>query len=289
MRIVSLIASSTEIVHALGCGDQLVGRSHECDYPEAVQKLPVCSEPKFDIHGTSREIDDRVKETVQGSGSVYRVDTSMLKSLRPDVIITQDHCEVCAVSLKDVENAVCDWGDAKPEIVTLLPNNLEDVWSGIQHIADALSIQKRGNDCIKQYQERIRMISEKAKALKASPTVACLEWLDPLMAGGNWVPELVELLGGKDLFGTPGKHSPWMEWDALTAKDPDLIVVLPCGWGIAKIIPEMAALTRKPEWGTSLLIVVSVTMDTVAQVQSHLLAHQYEGLIKKAKLRGRRA
>ncbi len=248
MRIVSLIASSTEMVHALGCGDQLVARSHECDYPESVRRLPVCSEPKFNIEGTSREIDDRVKAAVKESGSVYRIDAAKLKSLRPDVIITQDHCEVCAVSLKDVENAVCNWGDNRPEIVTLLPNDLKDVWSGMQRIADALGIAEKGRARIQQYQERMQAISQKARDLTASPRVACLEWLDPLMAGGNWVPELVALLGARDLFGTPGKHSPWMQWDELKSADPDFIIILPCGWDIVRTLPEMKALTDRPDW-----------------------------------------
>ena len=141
MKIVSLIASSTEIVCRLGCEAQLVGRSHECDYPESVRSLPECSRPKFDIHGNSREIDDRVKETLKTSNSVYAVDVDRLKSLRPDVIITQDHCEVCAVSLKDVENAICSFPDPKPRIVTLLPNSLTDVWSGIERIAEAVAFR----------------------------------------------------------------------------------------------------------------------------------------------------
>ncbi|MDP3921330.1 MAG: cobalamin-binding protein [Candidatus Omnitrophota bacterium] len=249
MRIVSLIPSSTEIVHALGCGDQLVGRSHECDFPAVVKSLPTCSEPKINIEGTSREIDDRVKETVSDSGSVYRIDAKALKALEPNVIITQDHCEVCAVSLKDVENAVCDWADdAKPEIVTLLPNNLEDVWSGIRRIAGALKVKDRGDDLINSYRERMQAISQKAKSIGGHPRVACLEWLDPLMAGGNWIPELLALLGAEDLFGRPGEHSPWMKWEELVGQDPDVIVVLPCGWGIEKSRLEMAAVTQKAEW-----------------------------------------
>ena len=127
-RVVSLIASATEIVCALGFEDQLVGRSHECDFPESVKRLPVCTEPKFDVEGSSYEIDQRVKAVLQEGLSVYRVHADLLKQLAPDVIVTQSHCEVCAVSLRDVERAVCDWLDARPQVVSLAPNGLADVW-----------------------------------------------------------------------------------------------------------------------------------------------------------------
>ena len=139
-RIVSLIASATEIVCALGCEDQLVGRSHECDYPPSVQRLPVCTAPKFDVHGTSYEIDQRVKAIVQEGLSVYRVDGDMLRRLRPDVIVTQSQCEVCAVSERDVEQAVCDWLDGQPRIVSLKPDKLSDVWEDIHRVAGVLDV-----------------------------------------------------------------------------------------------------------------------------------------------------
>ena len=248
MKIVSLIASSTEMVCALGCKDQLVGRSHECDYPESVATLPVCSQPRFEIQGSSREIDERVKETLNTATSVYEIDAERLRSLKPDVIITQDHCEVCAVSLKDVENAVCTFPDPKPAIVTLLPNNLNDIWTGAQRIATAIGVPERGKEVIRTYQERMRAIQQKVSGVERRPSVACIEWLDPLMPAGNWVPELVELAGGINLFGEAGKHSPWMEWKELKAKDPDIILIMPCGWDIPKAREEMAALIQKPGW-----------------------------------------
>src|SRR6516164_4497082 len=131
-RIVSLIASATEIVCALGFEGQLVGRSHECDYPESVKRLPVCTAPKFDTSGSSRDIDERVKGLVQDGLSVYQVDEALLRELRPDVIVTQSHCEVCAVSQKDVAEAVCGWLGSRPRVVSLAPNALADVWTGIR-------------------------------------------------------------------------------------------------------------------------------------------------------------
>src|SRR5579863_8403967 len=155
MRIVSLIASATEIVCALGFEASLVGRSHECDHPPGVLQLPACSEPKFNIHGTSLEIDERVKSIVRESLSVYRVDAEKLKALKPDIIITQDHCEVCAVSLKDVQEAVCDWVGEEVKIVTLRPNALADVWQGIKEVADALGQPDQAEKLIRRSQERM--------------------------------------------------------------------------------------------------------------------------------------
>src|SRR5947209_2890705 len=137
-RVVSLIASATEIVCALGFEGQLVGRSHECDFPESVKRLPVCTERKFDVEGSSSEIDRRVKGVLQDGLSVYRVYADLLKQLRPDLIVTQSHCEVCAVSQRDVERAVCDWLGTRPQVVSLAPNALADVWESIRQVADPL-------------------------------------------------------------------------------------------------------------------------------------------------------
>jgi iron complex transport system substrate-binding protein len=247
-RIVSLIASATEIVCSLGFEDSLVGRSHECDFPASVKRLPVCTEPKFIVQGTSAEIDRRVKAILAQSLSVYRVDAEKLRELRPDVIVTQTQCEVCAVSLKDVETAVCDWIDSKPRIVSLAPNALADVWKDIRLVAEALNAADRGETLIARLQERMADIAAVAQVQPVRPTVACIEWIDPLMSAGNWVPELVELAGGMILFGQAGKHSPRMTWEQLVTADPEVIFVMPCGWDIAKSRQEMAVLTAKPQW-----------------------------------------
>ncbi len=248
MRVVSLIASATEMVCALGCGDRLVGRSHECDYPPWVQKLPRCTAPKFDPDGTSYEIDQRVKALVQESLSVYRVDGERLRELEPDVIVTQSQCEVCAVSLRDVERAVCSWLRSCPQLVSLEPNRLADVWSDIERVAHALGVADRGQDLVDQLQARVEAIAGRARSLTERPRVACVEWLDPLMAAGNWMPELVERAGGVNLFGEAGKHAPWMTWDALMARDPDVIVLVPCGFDIARCHRDLPVLAERPEW-----------------------------------------
>lgn len=247
-RIVSLIASATEIVCTLGFENHLVGRSHECDFPESVRRLPVCTQPKFDPDGTSYEIDQRVKAIVQEGLSVYRVDGAKLRELEPEIIVTQSHCEVCAVSLREVERAVCAWLSSCPRLVSLAPNALADVWTSIEQVADALQVPERGAEAIGRLQTRMRTLSERTRGFVAWPTVACIEWIDPLMAVGNWMPELIEMAGGVNLFGVAGAHSPWMTWEELCAADPDVLIVLPCGFDMARTRREMPVLSNKPEW-----------------------------------------
>jgi iron complex transport system substrate-binding protein len=235
-------------VCALGFEGQLVGRSHECDYPPSVKALPVCTAPKFNPNGTSLEIDQRVKEILEKSLSVYRVDSAILEQLRPDVIITQSQCEVCAVSLKDVEQAVCELISSNPRIVSLEPNALADVWADIQRVAEALNAPDRGVKLVTGLQQRMAVIANKARLLPEQPTVACIEWIEPLMAAGNWMPELVEMAGGANLFGLAGKHSPWLTWEQLVEADPEVILILPCGYNLSKAREEMPILTSKPEW-----------------------------------------
>jgi iron complex transport system substrate-binding protein len=247
-RIVSLIASATEIVCSLGFENQLAGRSHECDYPESVKRLPVCTQPKFDPDGTGYEIDQRVKAIVQEGLSVYRVDGEKLRDLEPDVIVTQAHCEVCAVSLREVERAVCAWLRSCPRLVSLTPNALADVWTSIEQVADALQVSERGAELIQQLHGRMRAIAERARALADRPTVAAIEWIDPLMAVGNWMPELIEMAGGVNLFGVAGAHSPWMTWEQLYKAEPDVILVMPCGFDIDRSRRDLPVLSSRPEW-----------------------------------------
>lgn len=247
-RVVSLIASATEIICALGRGKSLAGRSHECDYPPGVKKLPVLTSPKLDCEGSSAAIDREVKALLRSAVSVYRVDAATLKALRPDVIVTQSQCEVCAVSLKDVESALCGDLGFKCRIVSLKPDSLSDIWNDIAAVASALGCRERGKDLIKNLKSRMSAISRRAAGEKLRQRIACVEWIEPLMAAGNWVPELVSRAGGINLFGKAGRHSPWMTWKELRAKDPDVILVLPCGFDIARSRREMPALTRQAGW-----------------------------------------
>ena len=248
-RIISLIASATEIVCALGFERHIIGRSHECDFPASVKSLPVCTSPKFEVEGLSYEIDQRVKAILQEALSVYRVDADLLERLQPTHIVTQSQCEVCAVSLKDVEQAVCQFTSSQPVIISLEPNALADVWTDIRRVAETLGAPERGDHVVEGLQRRMNEIAAKARTATSRPTVAGVEWIDPLMAAGNWMPELVEMAGGVNLFGEAGKHSPWMTWEELVAADPDVIFISPCGFDLARILQETDLLVSKAEWG----------------------------------------
>lgn len=248
MRIVSLIASSTEIVHALGFGDQMVGRSHECDFPTQVTELPVCTGPKFQIDGSSYEIDQRVKAILQESLSVYHVDAEKLNELQPTHIITQAQCEVCAVSLKDVEEAACQIISSQPQIISLQPDSLKDIFDDIRRIAKGLGVVPVGEMMVEQLRGRMETVAARARALPTKPRIALVEWIEPMMAGGNWMPELIDMAGGINLFGEAGKHSPWMNWEDLVAADPDVIVVSPCGFDIKRTMEEMHLISDRKEY-----------------------------------------
>jgi iron complex transport system substrate-binding protein len=245
-RIVSLLPSTTEIACALGFEPALVGRSHECDHPPSVMRLPALTEPKLDASAPSRDIDSRVKALVRDGLSVYRVDPERLRALRPDVILTQDHCEVCAASLSDVEEALASWLSAAPVVVSLDPRTLGGVLASVMQVASALGAADRGRDLAAELSGRIAALAERAQAQAAWPRVACIEWIDPLMAAGNWMPELVTLAGGTNLFGAIGQASPWLDWPALAAADPDVIVVMPCGFGLHRTRAELAPLLAQP-------------------------------------------
>jgi len=248
MRIISLIASSTEIVCALGMEEFLVGRSHECDFPRTVTSLPVCTAPKFRVAASSAEIDRQVKAILEDALSVYRVDAILLSALEPTHIITQTQCEVCAVSLRDVEQAVKTFVGSRPQIISLQPNGLADVWSDIERVAEGLGIPERGHELVTHLRARMASIEHRSQALPERPTVACLEWIDPLMASGNWMPDLVRMAGGRNLFGEPDRHSPRLEWAEVVAADPDVILILPCGFDIPRTRQELPVLMRRPEW-----------------------------------------
>ncbi len=210
-------------------------------------QLPALTEPKFKVEGTSAEIDQRVRAIVRDGLSVYRVDGEALAALAPDVIVTQDHCEVCAVSLSDVEAATCTWTGRPVEIVSLKPDSMADVYADIARVAHALGTAEAGD----RSWPPCRRGSPRSRAQvagRARPRVAFIEWVEPLMAGGNWMPELIDIAGGHNLFGQAGKHSDWMQWAELAAADPEVIVVAPCGYGLERCLQELPLLQAKPGW-----------------------------------------
>ena len=248
-RIVSLIASATEIVDALGQLPNLVGRSHECDYPEAVLRLPCCTRPRIPVNGDSREIDRLVKESARTSVSIYDVFEDVLERLQPTHIITQMQCEVCAVSMRDLEKAMARGMKGNPRIVSLQPDSLEQIWGDMSRVADAVGIGAHGETVVASLQARMQQLCNEVPG-GDTPRVACIEWIEPLMAAGNWTPELIAMAGGVNLFGEAARHSPWMSWEELAAADPDIVVIAPCGFDMNRTEQEMHWLTDRPEWAS---------------------------------------
>ncbi len=243
-----MIASATEIMDALGLLDSLVARSHECDYPENIRALPVCTRPRIDIHADSREIDRAVKESARTSVSIYDVLDDVLERAAPTHILTQIQCEVCAVSLRDVELALARGLRSHPKIVSLQPDSLDQIWEDIRRVASALDIADRGEALIAQKQGEMQSLARIATGTSGAPRVACVEWIEPLMAAGNWTPELIRMAGAVNLFGEAGRHSPWMTWEELESSDPDVLLIAPCGFDLDRTEHEMHWLTSRPGW-----------------------------------------
>ena len=246
-RIVSLLPSATEIICALGLERHLVGRSHECDFPPEVAALPVCTRAHIE-DTSSREIDNQVKQRLHQGLSLYDVDTDRLRSLSPDWILTQDQCKVCAVPLSEVETAVAQSLGHETSLLSLSPRTLGDVWNDITRVGEALDHKNAATRVTTELANRVAEIAEQTSGQAQRPKVVCLEWLDPLMAAGNWVPELVTLAGGEPLFGEIGEHSPWLEWDSLRDADPDLIVLTACGFDRVRTRAELGPLLALPGW-----------------------------------------
>ncbi|HEV8712978.1 MAG TPA: cobalamin-binding protein [Candidatus Binatia bacterium] len=246
-RIISLLPSSTEILCALGLRDRLVGVSHECDFPADVIGLPVLTEPKLNPHGPSTAIDARVRAIVQEGLSVYRINTEVLQQLQPNLIVTQDQCEVCAVSLPEVEEAARCFLTPGVQIVSLKPQRLGDVWQDIHRVGQATGQETAAEEVVRGLKRRLWTLEQKTRHARR-PRVACIEWLAPLMAGGNWVPELVEIAGGEYSFAAAGTHSPKITWQTLVEYQPEVIVIMPCGFKIPQTQADLPTLTRHPHW-----------------------------------------
>lgn len=247
-RVVSLLPAATEIICALGFERRLVARSHECDTPLSIRALPICTEPRIPLDGDGAEIHRRLQHYIQEGLSVYRVDADRLKALDPDLIVTQTQCAACAVTEQDLDAAVYLWIDRHPAVLSMAPHDLAGVWNEIRRTAAALGDPHQGEALVTRLTARLEAIARKASTVPIKPTVACIEWLDPLMAGGNWMPELIKLAGGVNLFGITGQHSPWLHWERLIEQDPDVICVMPCGYEIGRTRKEIDSLTDRPEW-----------------------------------------
>jgi iron complex transport system substrate-binding protein len=258
MRVVSLLASASEMIVALGCIDQLVARSHECDYPSDVLSLPVVSRVQIDVETSSAHIDQQIKRLSQSAIvtenaalkalSIYAIDVALLQDLRPEVIITQTQCEVCAVSERDVMQAVEQLTGLQPRIVALAPYRLDDVWEDVVRVGQALRRRAQAERLVQRYKERLTNLNKVSVHQGEKPRLAVLEWLDPLMGAGNWIPELVAMAGGDHIFGEIGQHSPWISWEELLAVDPDVLVLAPCGFTLERTLQDIPLLKRHPLW-----------------------------------------
>ncbi len=245
MRIVSLLASATEIVCALGEGESLVGRSHECDNPAWVRSLPPCSEPAFDITVSSRAIDAEVRRRIRAGEPLYRIHTDRIRNLRPDLVIAQEHCEVCAVTPADVERSGCDLAGAR--VLALGAGSIEGIFESITQIAAALGRESAGRDLVARERDRLECVRAKT-AGRRPPSVVVLEWADPIFAMGNWGPELVEIANGDLRLGNKDRHSSAIPGEWVAEADPEVVIVAPCGFGLDRAMEDLAALEKNPWW-----------------------------------------
>lgn len=248
LKIVSLLPSATEIVAALGLTESIVGRSHECDYPVEIKTRPVCTQARLDSNKSSGKIHDDVTSIMQSALSIYQINLNALQQLQPTHIITQDQCDVCAVSLAEVEKAVASLSESHPKVISLQPNVISDLWADIERVADQLGVESR--HLVENLEARVKICAQKTQKLSIMerPKVACIEWTDPLMIAANWIPELVTFAGGQCLFSVAGKNAPQVTWETLVATNPDVIIFMPCGFDLERTRTEAMLLKSRPEW-----------------------------------------
>ena len=245
-RIVSFLPSATEILYQLGAGDQLVGVTHECDFPEEAKSKPRVIHSSFDpTKMSSNEIDRQVAELVHSGGDIYIVDEQILKKANPDLIVAQGICDVCSPTTKEISKAVSILNN-KPEVVILDPHNLDNILAGILEIAKKIDKIDEAQKLIGSLRKRIEYVKSKSK--KSRPKVLCIEWLDPLFTAGHWVPQMVEIAGGINGISVIGEPSRRMKLEEAVAFDPDIIVLMPCGFDINRIHQEYSKLANNNQW-----------------------------------------
>jgi iron complex transport system substrate-binding protein len=238
MRIVSLLPAATEIVDALGMMDHLVGVSHECDYPEAALSKPRVT--GCEIHGnpvSSREIDQWVTQKLSQGEDLFTLDEAKLRALRPELILTQRLCDVCAPAYGSV-TAMAETFDSKPVVLNLEPSSLADIFQDIQRVADTLGISATGERLIESLRERVRFVQRRVEDAARIPRVAVIEWLDPVFCSGHWTPELVALAGGEEVLGRPGSDSVRMTWTDVRAAEPEILVIACCGQSAERALQD---------------------------------------------------
>ncbi len=245
-RIVSFLPAATEITYALGAGADLVGRSHECDYPPQVRLLPVVSKPALPLEGLSqKEIDSAVAAHLATGESLYQVDEVLLDELQPDIVFTQDLCQVCAPSGNELSRALREMSHP-PQVLSLTPRNLAEIADNILAIGEATDRKEAAQQLVKESRDRIDAVI--AAVREAPPRhVSFLEWTEPLFCAGHWVPEMVLAAGGEDPLGQPGADSQRITWDDVAASEPEMLIVAPCGYGLKEAIAVASRLPRTTE------------------------------------------
>jgi iron complex transport system substrate-binding protein len=245
-RIVSLVPNGTEILFALGVGDLVVGVSHECDYPPAARTKPQLTGSALAAGLTAAEVDAAVSAQLADGLSLYTLDEERIRTLDPDLIVTQQLCPVCAVSTAQVDAAVGTLPRC-PEVLSLDPHTLEDVLADILRVGARLGLAARAEALVAELRGRLAAVAER-RAGRPRPRVVALEWLDPPFTGGHWVPEMIAWAGGEDLFGTPGGASTRTSWEAIAAAEPEVVVAMPCGFDQAGAEAQLALLAEHPVW-----------------------------------------
>ena len=249
MRIVSLVPNGTEILFAVGAGDQVVGVSHECDWPEEARRRPILTGSALAPGMSAAEIDAAVAAQVGSGRSLYTLDEARIAALAPDLIVTQELCPVCAVSTAQVDDAVRPLPRC-PQVLSLDPRSLGDVLADIREVGEATGRRAAAEALVGALESRLAAVRERTAGRPAAqtPRVLALEWLDPPFAGGHWVPEMIAAAGGADAVARPGDASRRLTWEEVDAADPDLVVVMPCGFDEAGARAQMAAMADRPEW-----------------------------------------
>jgi iron complex transport system substrate-binding protein len=247
MRIVSLLPSATEIVCTIGPRDDLVGVTHECDFPESVRELPKVTRTRIPTEASSRQIDALVRERLSGKQALYSLDAEALQRLRPDLIVTQALCDVCAVAESEVQRAAASLPGA-PRVLNLEPTRLGEVLAAIGEVGLATGRESEAKIVMASLQARIDSVAATASRAKTQPRVMLLEWLDPPFTSGHWNPELVELAGGREVLGKAGERSREASWREIAAADPEVMVIACCGFSAQRTASELHIVRDRPEW-----------------------------------------
>lgn len=247
MRIVSLLPSATEMICRLGLDDCLVGVTHECDYPASVRRLPKVTRTLIPTDLSSRSIDQLVREQLAAQKSLYSLDMTVLESLRPDLIVTQSLCDVCAVAESEVRAAACSL-PGQPRVINLEPMSLEDVFQSLITVGDVAGVSERARRVVEWLRSRVRDVEARSSAVQSRLRVVLLEWIDPLFSCGHWSPELVRMAGGDEQLGKAGVPSRTLRWDEFVAAQPDVIIIACCGYDVPRTLEDVHILTNYPGW-----------------------------------------